>query len=137
MEENCIRTAKPSWKLVSLVYPVLGLDLEKIEHGIKVRKSSQNFSKLCRQQIQKSFNIAKWWNNPPFSNHYAEMIPVLHKSLKIQARMLVSAGAGSHFQSTNLERIDLRFEAWKPQFFIKIDMGVYRIDHCREICKQV
>ncbi len=43
------------------------------------------------------------------------MIPGLHKSLKIQARMLVSAGAGagSHFQSTNSESIDLRFEAGK------------------------
>jgi hypothetical protein len=96
---------------VSLDYQVLGPDPENIGHFIKVRKSSQNFIKLCRQQIQKSFNTAKSWNNPRFSNHYAEMIPVLHKSLKIQARMLVSAGAGSHFQSTNLERIDLRFEA--------------------------
>ncbi len=51
--------------------------------------------------------------------------------------MLVSAGAGSHFQSTNLERIDLRFEAWKPPVFVKSDMGVYIIEHFREICKPV
>jgi hypothetical protein len=72
------------------------------------------------------------------SNFFAYLEPLCHPPAAMLGKtpIRVSPLAFRSSLSSNSERSDLRFEAWKP-VFVKRDRGVYMINLMRGICKLV